>query len=636
MINKKLLFLISVFLFSIILISNVFAKSNHIYLLSAEILGDDVQGNLADLDLEIKPGEGRVFFQSYPLTKVDTQISTRFAKQYACDFLNIDCSNLDFFYTISSVGPIIGGPSAGAAMTVLTIAVLDDVPVKQDVIMTGTINSGGIIGIVGSVPEKLNAARINNFTKVLVPKWSFVKSVDTNNNTNFTLFRNITSNNIYVNYVNKTKEDVLKKYIPNIDLAIVKEVFKIEEALYYFTEKNYSKANDFVIPNKYINTMNDFSELLCKNTDYLQTKANFSFADFDHNTALVEIEELYKELEDNYTNSTYEEYKILRLKIKAFQNYNNSINAFNINSSYSAASFCFVTNTLLTELYLNKLSNETIDLLYNETKNQIDDLRQKVREIEIDSIIKLQTEQIVLERLLDSEKSLNKELDKLAYSIERLYSAKIWADFFNIKTEKENINPEILKNLCKTKIMEAQERVSYLDIMFPFELEELHNQITSVQDLYADEEYALCIHMASLTKAEAESLITTNFIPKVNVSIYFEEKNAIVKELLAEQMNKDVFPISALSYYEYANSLKNINMPTALLYLEYSLELSNMNMYFSKGKKIDLIEFYLKDPTLIKLSLSIGFFISGLIIFIVVFIFAFKDKLNKRKIKLRK
>ena len=636
MINKKLLFLISVFLFSIILISNVFAKSNHIYLLSAEILGDDVQGNLADLDLEIKPGEGRVFFQSYPLTKVDTQISTRFAKQYACDFLNIDCSNLDFFYTISSVGPIIGGPSAGAAMTVLTIAVLDDVPVKQDVIMTGTINSGGIIGIVGSVPEKLNAARINNFTKVLVPKWSFVKSVDTNNNTNFTLFRNITSNNIYVNYVNKTKEDVLKKYIPNIDLAIVKEVFKIEEALYYFTEKNYSKANDFVIPNKYINTMNDFSELLCKKTDYLQTKANFSFADFDHNTALVEIEELYKELEDNYTNSTYEEYKILRLKIKAFQNYNNSINAFNINSSYSAASFCFVTNTLLTELYLNKLSNETIDLLYNETKNQIDDLRQKVREIEIDSIIKLQTEQIVLERLLDSEKSLNKELDKLAYSIERLYSAKIWADFFNIKTEKENINPEILKNLCKTKIMEAQERVSYLDIMFPFELEELHNQITSVQDLYADEEYALCIHMASLTKAEAESLITTNFIPKVNVSIYFEEKNAIVKELLAEQMNKDVFPISALSYYEYANSLKNINMPTALLYLEYSLELSNMNMYFSKGKKIDLIEFYLKDPTLIKLSLSIGFFISGLIIFIVVFIFAFKDKLNKRKIKLRK
>jgi len=636
MINKKLLFLISVFLFSIILISNVFAKSDHIYLLSAEILGDDVKGNLANLDLEIKPGEGRVFFQSYPLTKVDTQISTRFAKQYACDFLNIDCSNLDFFYTISSVGPIIGGPSAGAAMTVLTIAVLDNVPIKQDVVMTGTINSGGIIGLVGSVPEKLNAAKRNNFTKVLVPKWSFVKSVATNNNTNFTLFRNITSNNIYVNYVNKTKEDVLKKYIPNIDLAIVKEVFKIEEALYYFTGKNYSKANDFVIPNKYINTMNDFSELLCKKTDYLQTKANFSFADFDYNPALIEIEELYKELGDNYTNSTYEEYKILRLKIKAFQNYNNSINAFNINSSYSAASFCFVTNTLLTELYLNKLSNETIDLLYNETENQIDDLRQKVREIEIDSIIKLQTEQIVLERLLDSEKSLNKELDKLAYSIERLYSAKIWADFFNIKTEKENINPEILKNLCKTKIMEAQERVSYLDIMLPFELEELHNQITSVQDLYADEEYALCIHMASLAKAEAESLITTNFIPKVNASIYFEEKNVIVKELLAEQMNKDVFPISALSYYEYANSLKNINMPTALLYLEYSLELSNMNMYFSKGKKIDLIEFYLKDPTLLKLSLSIGFFVSGLIVFIVIFIFAFKDKLNKRKIKLRK
>lgn len=630
MINNKIL-LISAFLFLILFMSNVSAKSGHIYLLSAEIIGDNVKGNIADLDLEIKPGKGRVFFQSYPLTKVDTQISTRFAKQYACDFLDIDCSNLDFFYTISSVGPIIGGPSAGAAMTVLTIAVLDEVPIKQEVIMTGTINSGGIIGLVGSVPEKLGAAKANNFTKVLVPKWSFVKSKDNNSISFFRNFSMINNSiNFPINYINKTKQDILEKYIPNIDLAIVKEVFKIEEALYYFTGKNYSKKNDFVIPDKYAKTMNSFSELLCKKTDYLQEKSGFSFDDFDYDIANDELENLYKQLEDNYTDSKYEEYKLLRLKIKAFQNYNNSINSFKYNSSYSAASFCFVTNTLLTELYLHNLNNDTVELLYNETKNQINELRQKVKEVEINSIIKLQTEQIVLERLLDAEKNLDKKLDKLAYSIERLYSAKIWADFFNIKTEEETITQEVLEDLCKTKLMEAQERISYLDIMIPFELEGLHDQIISIQDLYEDKEYSLCIHVASLTKAEAESLITTNVIPKINTSIYFEEKNQIVKELLAEQMSNDIFPISALSYYEYANSLKNINMPTALLYLEYSLELSNMNMYFSKGKKPDLIIFYLEDPNLLRISLSLGFLIAGIIVFLIILFLIFKQRFKKK------
>jgi len=37
-------------------------------------------GVSADLFLETKPGSGKIFIESYPLTKIDTQISTRFAK----------------------------------------------------------------------------------------------------------------------------------------------------------------------------------------------------------------------------------------------------------------------------------------------------------------------------------------------------------------------------------------------------------------------------------------------------------------------------------------------------------------------------------------------------------------------------
>ena len=63
-------------------------------------------GTTADLFLEIQPGQGRVFIESYPLTKIDTQISTRFAKDIACKYVDAGCSDYDFFYTIRSDSPI--------------------------------------------------------------------------------------------------------------------------------------------------------------------------------------------------------------------------------------------------------------------------------------------------------------------------------------------------------------------------------------------------------------------------------------------------------------------------------------------------------------------------------------------------
>ena len=84
----------------ILLIPLVQAKTGHITLLTVAENGNETLGGIADLFLEIKPGTGRVFIDSFPLTKVDTQISTRFAKEVACSFLEKDCSTLDFFYTI--------------------------------------------------------------------------------------------------------------------------------------------------------------------------------------------------------------------------------------------------------------------------------------------------------------------------------------------------------------------------------------------------------------------------------------------------------------------------------------------------------------------------------------------------------
>src|SRR3989344_3725653 len=94
----------------------------HMTLLAVREDGENFIGSTADLYLEIQEGKERVFLDTYPLTKIDTQISTRFAQEIACNYFDINCNNKDFIYTIRADSSIIGGPSAGASIAALTTA----------------------------------------------------------------------------------------------------------------------------------------------------------------------------------------------------------------------------------------------------------------------------------------------------------------------------------------------------------------------------------------------------------------------------------------------------------------------------------------------------------------------------------
>jgi PDZ domain-containing secreted protein len=63
----------------------------------------------------------------------------------------------------------VGGPSAGAAITVLTVAVLDGKKIDQQTAMTGTINSGGVIGPVAGIEQKVSGAKAAGMKRVLIP-----------------------------------------------------------------------------------------------------------------------------------------------------------------------------------------------------------------------------------------------------------------------------------------------------------------------------------------------------------------------------------------------------------------------------------------------------------------------------------
>ena len=134
-------------------------------------IDSDGKGVAVPLKVEIKPGSGKVLTDIDKLLFwVDTQHSIQLAKGVAENYTKVNTSTYDLIYTISGENvSLVGGPSAGALMTIATIALLENRTIRPDVMMTGTINEDGTIGQVGGVLEKAKAARDIGAKLFLVP-----------------------------------------------------------------------------------------------------------------------------------------------------------------------------------------------------------------------------------------------------------------------------------------------------------------------------------------------------------------------------------------------------------------------------------------------------------------------------------
>ncbi len=122
------------------------------------------------LSVEIENGTGRTLVDiDQLLFFVDTQFSIQTAKDVAVNKTNNDLSNYDLTYSIVSPARIIEGPSAGAGMTVATIAALEGKDIPKDVMITGTIEQDGSIGRVGGILQKAKASKAMGAEKFLVP-----------------------------------------------------------------------------------------------------------------------------------------------------------------------------------------------------------------------------------------------------------------------------------------------------------------------------------------------------------------------------------------------------------------------------------------------------------------------------------
>jgi uncharacterized protein len=525
--NKKIILLLLVL---ILTINSVFAQKNTIKLLAVN--DETKQGIVVELGLNIIDGIGKVFLETYPLSQLDIQISLRIAKTIACQMFDNYCLNKDFMYSVTTNSPIVAGPSAGASITLLTIATLENKKIDSNTIMTGTINSGGVVGIVGGVKEKIKAAADANMKKVLIPK-------------------------------GETNATELVEYGKSLNLTII-EISDIEEAYAIFTgeKKTYP---DLIVNDKYKIIMKNLNNEICTRTKEL------------------ELQIIDKEIPKKY-NLT----KNFGLNLSE-----QADELFDQGDYYASTSRCFGANVYLREALFASMniSKEDIKRNIHEIETKLDELDRFLNETKVSNLGDLEVTMIIKERVNDARKNIedfdnSSSLRDLSYAMERSYSAASWKEFLGFSDKK--IDQAKLKEGCELKIQEVNELYNYVQLYVPSLLEESRKELEKAKEHLNTGDYALCLFIASKSKAEIDATLSTIYIEDSNVDSLLVNKFLAAKKTIQKQIKQGNFPILGYSYYEYADALREKEKYSALLYSEYSIELSNLDMYFPQKKPLEI------------------------------------------------
>lgn len=542
-------------------------NSYSIPLLAVSETDAGLKGSVAELQLQILPGSGRVFIDSFPFNEMDLQVSTRYAKDLACKFSDTDCSGLDFFYTIRANASIVGGPSAGASIAFLTIAALEGLEYDPSIALTGTINAGYIVGPVGGLKEKIDAAANAGIKKVLIPLGEGSQIVE--------------SSELNIIEYGKSK---------NVE---VKEVFDLYDVVYEYSGKNLSTEATKPDPAEFSKTMKTISDGLCEMAFQLNASLPSSIPDSS-----------------------------LGMYEKSQQNLLLAVNETSKSNYYSAASFCFGSlNDLLTiQLELSNLSKQYLPVLISMTRGNAESLKSELQK-DYKTLGDLQVYAAIIERIEEAELHLeaaeellnesinisilaplleekvdeivyNGIINSIAYAINRIYSAELWQSFLGFDKQVVNLNEATLEQACVSKISEVTGILDYFSTSFPSLLEESRGILKKAQDNREEGNYELCIYQASSAKAQLNNLMSSIYLPVEYYNKSIEGKIKAAEREIAEQQNKQSFPIMGYSYLEYSKTLYELgDLYSASLYADYALELSNLDVYFNHKSSMPVISY---------------------------------------------
>ncbi len=131
---------------------------------------DNKTGELIDIHLTLKPGEGRIYFDttnhafgssiqdSIPLVIYNVEKET-----------NTSLRNEDVFIRLDSISHDIDGSSASATMAIGLIALLENKNINKSIVLTGTLTKTGKILKIDGLDVKIKVAEQKGVEEILIP-----------------------------------------------------------------------------------------------------------------------------------------------------------------------------------------------------------------------------------------------------------------------------------------------------------------------------------------------------------------------------------------------------------------------------------------------------------------------------------
>ena len=202
--------------------------SEKIITISVPAVDADGNGVVGAFKVQAVKGDGKTLTNiDNLLFFVDTQFSIQTAKSVASNITGIDISEYNIIYEVQNerqISSVIEGPSAGAALTIATIAALENRELDESVLITGTVQPDGTIGRIGGIEAKIDAARNSGASVLLIPEGQGPRP-DVKVETNCMNFEG-----------GRFCETEYKqqKSITDINGIVVEEVSDVSEALKYF------------------------------------------------------------------------------------------------------------------------------------------------------------------------------------------------------------------------------------------------------------------------------------------------------------------------------------------------------------------------------------------------------------------
>ncbi|MBS3056168.1 MAG: hypothetical protein J4473_01900 [Candidatus Aenigmarchaeota archaeon] len=495
-------------IFSILLIHIASAVSINI---PAVREGSD-SGVLATLDVELKPGTGKVYVDTLPLTKIDTQGSARISKKAVEQVLNTDLSGYDIFYTIRSDANIVGGPSAGSSMAIALMAEYLNLPVKEGISLTGTINPDGSIGPIGGVREKAIAVKSINETTLIVPKGQTINTSD-------------------------------------IGIAVI-EMGSLEEiADYVLGYKAEYPELEIIKDDKLQMVMKNISEGFIERTEEL---SKYNLKNEDLRDKWDEFEGIYNEAKYLHKNGMY--------YVSASRSFSASIG------------FSYLKNReIITDIepVLENLRTEKI-----QTENLLQESYKTADAVEDIEVI-LAAEERLGDADAHLKKAwkyfYNNELEpafyEMSYAQERLKTISLWLNLMNYYLGKNLTGIESkIKNLAEIQIKEAATAIVYAQTL-EIDTKDQEALLDQSQDEYNKEKYGASLFRAAVSQAQTESLMESfgNDIKEKSNRLEYQA----TEEIRSAQM-QGITPVMAISYFEYGKWFQEKDDVSSLVYFNYA------------------------------------------------------------------